>query len=61
LGVPECCWYEEVFNSDSMYYAGSNMGNGPGLWAEPTGSHGRPASIQLTLPPLAVVVLKPRR
>jgi hypothetical protein len=24
-------------------------------------SHGRPASIEITLPPLAAVVLKPRR
>ena len=61
LGVPEACWYDEIFNSDSQYYAGSNLGNYPGVRAEPTGSHGRPASIQLTLPPLAVVVLKPRR
>jgi len=61
LGVPELCWYEEIFNSDSTYYAGSNMGNGAGMLAEPAESHGRPASIELTLPPLSVVVLKPRR
>ena len=61
LGVPEACWYEEVFNSDSTFYGGSNIGNGPGLLAEPMPSHGRPASIQLNLPPLATVVLKPRR
>jgi 1,4-alpha-glucan branching enzyme len=61
LGVPEACWFEEIFNSDSTYYGGSNMGNGPGLMAEPQESHGRPASLPLTLPPLATVVLKPRR
>jgi 1,4-alpha-glucan branching enzyme len=61
LGVPECCWYEEIFNSDSTYYAGSNMGNGPGIMAEEIPAHGRPASLKLTLPPLAVVVFKPRR
>ncbi len=61
LGVPEAGWYEEVFNSDSVYYGGSNLGNGAGVMAEPTESHGRPASIQITLPPLATVVLKPRR
>lgn len=61
LGVPELCWYEEVFNSDSEYYSGSNMGNGPGVMAEPIESHGQPASIRITLPPLAAVVLKPRR
>jgi 1,4-alpha-glucan branching enzyme len=61
LGVPELGWYEEIFNSDSSYYAGSNMGNGPGVRAEPSESHGRPASIVVTLPPLATVVFKPRR
>jgi len=61
LGVPEACWYEEIFNSDSSFYAGSNLGNGPGVMAEPAGSHGRPASIRVTLPPLAAVIFKPRR
>ena len=43
------------------YYGGSNLGNGPGVLAEPMQSHGRPASIVVTLPPLATVVFKPRR
>jgi 1,4-alpha-glucan branching enzyme len=61
LGVPEACWYEEIFNSDSGYYAGSNLGNHPGVAGETLPSHGRPASIQVTLPPLGVIVLKPRQ
>ena len=61
LGVPELCWYEEVFNSDSSYYGGSNAGNGPGVMADPLESHGRPASVKVTLPPLATVVLRPQR
>lgn len=61
LGVPEACWFEEIFNSDSQIYGGSNMGNGAGIMAAPNESHGRPASIELTLPPLSVVVLKPRK
>ena len=61
LGVPEQCWYEEIFNSDSKYYAGSNLGNGPGIVADDIPSHGQRASIELHLPPLATVVLKPRR
>lgn len=61
IGVPERCWYEEIFNSDSTYYGGSNLGNGPGILAEDLPSHGRPHSVQLVLPPLAVTVLKPRR
>jgi 1,4-alpha-glucan branching enzyme len=61
VGVPECCWYDEVFNSDSTYYGGSNMGNGPGIAAEPIPAHGQPASVKIVFPPLATVVLKPRR
>jgi 1,4-alpha-glucan branching enzyme len=61
LGVPERCWYQEISNSDSMYYGGSNVGNGPGMMAEEIPSHGRPYSVQLVLPPLAAVVLKPQR
>jgi 1,4-alpha-glucan branching enzyme len=61
LGVPEMCWYEEIMNSDSMFYGGSNLGNGPGRMAEELPWDGRPFSIPITLPPLAVVVLKPRR
>ncbi len=61
LGVPDQVWYEEIFNSDSTYYDGSNVGNGPGVEAEASPSHGRPYSIQLTLPPLGVSIFKPRR
>jgi len=61
LGVSERCWFEEILNSDSTYYGGSNLGNGPGVMAGDQPSHGRPFSIELTLPPLATVILKPRR
>ena len=61
LGVSELCWFEEIANSDSQYYSGSNLGNGQGLVAEEIPNHGRPYSISMTLPPLAAVILKPRR
>ncbi|HTU24855.1 MAG TPA: alpha amylase C-terminal domain-containing protein, partial [Pirellulales bacterium] len=61
LGVPELCWYEEILNSDSMFYGGSNVGNGAGVMAEPIPWNGRPYSIGLTLPPLSVTLMKPRR
>jgi 1,4-alpha-glucan branching enzyme len=61
IGVPEGGWYQELFNTDSAYYGGSNVGNFPGLEAEASESHGRPFSLALTLPPLSVVVLKPQR
>ena len=54
IGVPERCWYEEVFNSDSTFYGGSNLGNGPGIMAEEPGWHGRPAKVRMKLPPLAL-------
>ena len=61
LGVPECCWYEEISNGDSTYYNGSNVGNALGAMAEEKPSHERPYSIEVTLPPLAVTIFKPRR
>jgi len=61
IGVPAAGWYQEVFNSDSQFYGGSNLGNFPGKMAEEPGWHGRPAKLLLTLPPLATVVLKPER
>ena len=61
IGVPEACWYEEIFNSDSTFYGGSDLGNGGGIQAIADESHGRPCSMEVTLPPLATVVFKPRR
>jgi 1,4-alpha-glucan branching enzyme len=60
IGVPQAGWYREIFNSDSTYYGGSNVGNGPGLMTQDMTSHGRPCSLLLTLPPLAAIVLKPQ-
>jgi 1,4-alpha-glucan branching enzyme len=60
MGVPRAGYYREIFNSDSSHYAGTNVGNYPGLMADPSlPHHGRPASIELTLPPLGVSVFKP--
>jgi 1,4-alpha-glucan branching enzyme len=60
IGVPEACIYREVFNSDSRYYGGSDLGNGARQpVAEPIPWMGRPHSIELTLPPLAGLVLAP--
>jgi 1,4-alpha-glucan branching enzyme len=60
LGVPKEGWYREIFNSDSQYYDGSNVGNFPGLSATIPGHHMRPHAVAVTLPPLGVVVLKPQ-
>jgi len=61
LGVPEEVFYKEVLNSDSSAYGGSNMGNQGGVTSKAEEWAGWPCSIHLTLPPLAVVVLKPQR
>ncbi|MBF0623421.1 MAG: 1,4-alpha-glucan branching protein GlgB [Magnetococcales bacterium] len=60
IGAPLPGTYEELFNSDSAQYQGSNMGNGGSVTAEEVPHHGRPYSISLTLPPLAALVLEPR-
>ena len=61
VGVPEAAWYDEIFNSDSQYYGGSNIGNFPGIQARALPAHGRPHSIEMLVPPLGLTILKPRR
>jgi 1,4-alpha-glucan branching enzyme len=58
VGVPAAGFYGELFNSDSMFYGGGNMGNGSGLMAESTSWHGRPYSLRVEVPPLGGVILK---
>jgi 1,4-alpha-glucan branching enzyme len=58
LGVAAPGFYREALNSDSEHYSGSNLGNAGGVHAEAVASHGRPWSISLNLPPLAVLALK---
>ncbi|NOU20587.1 MAG: 1,4-alpha-glucan branching protein GlgB [Methyloglobulus sp.] len=57
IGVPEAGAYSEIFNSDSKYYDGSNMGNSATA-SEPIGWMNHPHSINLTLPPLGGIILK---
>ncbi|MDK2897718.1 MAG: 1,4-alpha-glucan branching enzyme [Candidatus Atribacteria bacterium] len=61
IGVPEKGIYQEILNSDSEIYGGSNLGNLGKIKAEKTPAHGRPYSLALTLPPLACLILKPKR
>jgi len=58
IGVPLPGHYVERLNTDSVIYGGSNVGNLGGVAAEPRASHGRPHSIELTLPPLATLLLE---
>lgn len=58
VGVPKPGYYQEILNSDSEYYWGSNVGNAGGLYTETVPYHGYAQSLALTLPPLATIMLK---
>ena len=58
VGVPQGGFWQEILNSDAVDYGGSGHGNLGGLAAEPIPCHGRPHSLNLTLPPLGVVFFK---
>jgi len=58
VGVPYAGEYEEIFNSESSYYHGSNIGNTGKIKTEKESMHGREFSLELTLPPLGVIYLK---
>jgi len=58
VGVPRPGYWREVLNSDAAEYGGSGAGNMGGANAMPVPYHGRPYSLNLTLPPLAAVFLK---
>lgn len=61
IGVPEHGFYTEIFNSDAREYGGSNMGNLGGKWADEWAFHNRRYSLDICLPPLAVLVFKLNR
>ncbi|MFZ5471876.1 MAG: 1,4-alpha-glucan branching protein GlgB [Myxococcota bacterium] len=59
IGVPKAGAYLEVLNTDASVYGGSGVGNLGRVTAEEKPWDGQPASLVLTLPPLAVVWLTP--
>jgi len=59
IGLPHDGTYREIFNGDSAYYGGSNVGNGHGIRAEHTAWMGQPFSAIIELPPLAGIILVP--
>jgi 1,4-alpha-glucan branching enzyme len=58
IGAPHAGFWQEILNSDSHYYGGSGQGSLGAVEAAPVPNHGQPYSLNLTLPPLAVVFLK---
>ena len=58
VGVPRPGFWQEILNSDALEYGGSGAGNLGGLTADKIRFHGRPYSLEMTLPPLSTVFLK---
>ncbi|WP_137983731.1 1,4-alpha-glucan branching protein GlgB [Pseudomonas viridiflava] len=61
LGAPMRGAWTELLNSDAETYAGSNFGNGGEVMTEAEPAHGMEDSLVLNLPPLAVLILKPKK
>jgi 1,4-alpha-glucan branching enzyme len=59
IGVPTAGTYVELLNTDSTFYGGRNQGNTGQVQTEPIPAHGFAQSLNLTLPPLAALFLKP--
>jgi 1,4-alpha-glucan branching enzyme len=57
IGVPKPGTYYEIFNSDSQYYDGGNIGNGH-IHSSPQPWMNQDQSILVSLPPLAGIILK---
>ncbi len=58
IGVPRGGYWQEILNSDADAYWGSGLGNKGGLQTENIPYHGKPFSLNITLPPLAAVIFK---
>jgi 1,4-alpha-glucan branching enzyme len=54
-------YWEEVLNSDAPLYGGSGQGNFGGKEATPQSVHGENHSLNVTLPPLAIIVFRLNR
>ncbi len=59
IGVPAALSYSEIFNSDIEEYWGSNVTNNKKIKVSTEPSHGHNNSIEITIPPLAGIILKP--
>ncbi|MGQ4646460.1 1,4-alpha-glucan branching protein GlgB [Lyngbya aestuarii] len=58
VGVPKAGFYAEILNSDASEYGGSGMGNMGGQWTGEWSHPKWPYYLDLSLPPLGVLVLK---
>ncbi len=58
LGVHDVGCYREILNTDELSFGGSGVINSGPLTTEDSPAHNLPQSLEITLPPLAVIVLK---
>lgn len=58
VGVPKLGFYQEVFNTDNLYYGGSDQLNAGRLETSPIPYNGKTHSLSLTLPPLGMIILQ---
>ncbi len=58
VGVPFSGYWREMINSDAPLYGGSGQGNMGGVESVPVAAHGHFQSINITIPPLGMVVFK---
>ena len=61
IGVPEPCFYREILNTDEAKYGGSGVTNAPGRQAVSMPWQSQRCHMEITLPPLGVVIFKPER
>jgi len=61
VGVPKLGYYNELFNSDDLYYGGSDVRNLKEIETAPIPYHRQTHSLSLKLPPLGLIVLKHSR
>ena len=59
IGAPKPGAYKELLNSDAACFGGSNLGLDGGITADSIPWHGQPCSLELLLPPLGMLILKP--
>ena len=58
IGVPKNGFYEEIMNTDSATYGGSNLGNLGGKFSDEWNIHEYQHSLDLCLPPLSLLVFR---
>jgi 1,4-alpha-glucan branching enzyme len=57
VGVPQAGRWRELLNTDAAAYGGAGGGNQGGVASQPVPAHGHVQSVELSLPPLATLLL----